>query len=58
MTIPAEEAICFKCKNFDLETVSCPAFKGDIPDEIIFGDNNHKKPLKGQKNDIVFEEKT
>ena len=27
----------------------------DIPNEIIFK-NKHNKPIKGQKNNIVFEE--
>jgi hypothetical protein len=51
------EPICFRCKHFDIETSKCPAFKGDIPDEILFGDNDHKEPLPDQKNDIVFEPK-
>ena len=55
MTLLAKEPICFKCKQFDINTSTCPAFKGDIPDEILTGDNNHKKPLPGQKNKIVFE---
>lgn len=55
MTLFASEPICFKCKHFDLNTSTCPAFKGDIPDEILNKDNNHKKPLPGQKNKIVFE---
>ncbi len=54
MTI--EEPVCFKCKHFDIETSLCPAFPGrEIPDEIAFGDNDHKKPLPDQGNDIVFE---
>lgn len=55
MTLTAKPAICFSCKHFNQETSKCPAFKGDIPDEIIFNDNKHTKPLPGQKNDIVFE---
>jgi hypothetical protein len=47
--------ICFDCKHFDIETCKCPAFKGDIPDEILFGNNNHRKPLPEQKNKIVYE---
>lgn len=27
-----------------------------IPDEIIFGENDHSKPLENQSNDIIFEE--
>jgi hypothetical protein len=57
MTTLAKPPICFSCKHFDIETSTCPAFNGDIPDEIILGDNKHKKPLPDQKNDIVFERK-
>lgn len=45
--------ICFNCKNFD-PIEGCKAFE-DIPEEILDGSNDHKKPLKGQKNNIVFE---
>jgi hypothetical protein len=51
------EPICFKCKHFDIETSKCPAFKGDIPDEILSGENDHSIPLFEQKNKIVFEPK-
>jgi hypothetical protein len=44
---------CNTCKH-KLKGVECIAFKR-IPIEILTGDNNHKKPLKGQKNEIVFE---
>lgn len=47
--------VCFKCKHFDSITGSCKAFPKDIPYEITSGMNDHSKPLKGQKNDIVFE---
>lgn len=33
----------------------CKAFPDGIPEAIAYGDNKHLKPLKGQKNDIVFE---
>ena len=45
--------ICFSCKHFDAIT-GCEAFE-EIPDEILDGSNDHKKPLKDQENDIVFE---
>jgi len=51
------EPICAKCKHLNVNTSLCPAFDGDIPDEILEGDNNHSKPLPGQKNNIVFEPK-
>jgi hypothetical protein len=49
------EPICFKCKHFNLQESTCPAFKGDIPDEILSGINDHSKPLEDQDNDIVFD---
>lgn len=33
----------------------CNAFPEGIPNEIVYGDNLHLKPLKSQKNDIIFE---
>lgn len=53
--ILTEEPICYKCKHFDENTSTCKAFKGDIPDEILEGDNDHSKPLPDQENEIVFE---
>jgi hypothetical protein len=47
--------ICFSCKHFDIEKLNCPAFPEQIPDKILDGSNNHKKPVKGQKTKIVFE---
>lgn len=49
------EPICFKCKNFDINKNTCKAFKKEIPEEILFGDNDHSKPLPEQENDLVFE---
>lgn len=57
MTLTTKPAICFSCKHFNEETSTCKAFKGDIPDEILYGNNNHSKPLPDQDNDIVFEPK-
>lgn len=50
-----EQPICFQCKHFDIETSTCAAFPREIPEEILVGENNHRKPLPGQGNDIVFE---
>ena len=50
-----DKPICFNCKHFDINTSTCPAFKGDIPDEILNSDNDHSKTLPNQDNDIVFE---
>ena len=49
------EPICFKCKHLDINSSTCKAFTGDIPDEILHGENPHTKPLPDQDNDIVFE---
>ena len=53
----ATQLVCFKCKHFRRFTGDggCNAFPKGIPDEITSGKNEHKKPLKEQKNDIVFE---
>lgn len=53
---PLKKIICNLCKHVILGTFSCDAFN-DIPNEITSGKNNHSKPLKGQKNNIVFEPK-
>jgi NAD-dependent SIR2 family protein deacetylase len=45
--------ICNKCKNY-IKKLNCKAFN-TIPDIIIFGENDHSKPLPNQDNDIVFE---
>lgn len=37
------------------EVNACEAFPKGIPDEIVYGDNLHRKPLDGQGNNIVFE---
>ena len=49
------EPICFSCKHFNVEESSCKAFGMNIPIEILNGDNDHSKPLEGQKNNIVYE---
>lgn len=47
--------LCLKCKHHTFGN-KCEAFPKKIPDEIFSeGTNDHKKPLKGQKNNIVFE---
>lgn len=48
-----EFPICNTCKNH-INGIKCRAFDS-IPDEILFGKNDHSKPLKEQSNDIVFE---
>jgi hypothetical protein len=49
------EPVCFKCKHYDKETATCAAFPKEIPDIIYYNGDKHEKPIKGQKNDIVFE---
>jgi len=51
------EPVCINCKHFNLDKFTCAAFPKEIPEEIIQGDNDHKKPLPGQGNNIVFEPK-
>ena len=44
------------CKHHILSN-QCEAFPNGIPDEIFLeGTNDHEKPTKGQKNNLVFEE--
>lgn len=54
-----EKLICTKCKHYCLNgsgaEIGCTAFPDGIPNEIIES-NNHNKPIKGQKNNLVFEE--
>jgi len=47
---------CGICKNKFLDVPGCKAFN-KIPNEILLGKNKHTKPLKEQKNKIVFERK-
>lgn len=49
------QLICMECKHFREIEGGCAAFPDGIPDEIINGENLHKKPLKDQDNNIVFE---
>jgi len=37
------------------ETNICKAFPDGIPKEIAYGNNLHSKPLKDQKNEVVYE---
>jgi hypothetical protein len=48
------EPVCFKCKHFDQETSTCPAFEGDIPGDSLNGINDHKKSFEGDHG-IMFE---
>ena len=44
---------CYNC-FFNLHDLKCVAFPNGIPNEILTGNNDHSKPLKGQDNEIVF----
>jgi hypothetical protein len=46
---------CEICKHRIEGSEGCAAFSV-IPDSIYYGDVSHDKPIKGQENDIVFEE--
>lgn len=48
------DLICFNCVHFRRIAGGCDAFPDEIPDEILLS-NKHDKPIKGQKNKIVFE---
>lgn len=56
-----KDPICSNCKfrRYDKPGAFCEAFPdGDgIPDEILYGGNDHSKPIEGQKNEIVFKPK-
>lgn len=47
---------CLECDNYILG-FTCLAFTKQIPDNILFNNIKHDKPLKEQGNDIVFEQK-
>lgn len=47
--------ICNKCMHH-MDGLKCIAFE-IIPDEILFGANDHSVPLFNQGNTIVFEAK-
>ncbi|SFT73294.1 hypothetical protein SAMN02910340_02084 [Methanosarcina thermophila] len=48
--------ICFECKHFIDEEgpMRCEAFPDGIPEDIVLGDNDHKKPYP-RDNGIQFE---
>ena len=49
-----EKTLCLNCNNY-YAGFKCSAFPARIPNEILTGKDNHSKPLKDQKNKIVFE---
>ena len=49
-----EKTLCVNCDNY-WGDFKCSAFETRIPNKILTGTNDHSKPLKKQKNKIVFE---
>ena len=45
--------ICNNCKNY-IKDLKCKAFN-IIPDDILFYENDHSKPLPNQDNNVIFE---
>lgn len=51
--VPFIRIRCLDCKHY-IGDFQCKAFN-NIPDEVIFGENNHSKIIAGQKGDYIFE---
>ena len=49
---------CFKCVHLNKSGYTCKAFPEGIPASILGGYRRHTSPMLGQKNKIVFEEKS
>ena len=56
--------VCVGCAHFNIEETSedgigltCAAFPNGIPDEILFGDNDHQDPFPGDHG-IQYEAKS
>lgn len=45
---------CRICKHYQFDG-TCAAFPAGIPIGFLSGQDTHIQPVKGQKNDIVFE---
>ena len=45
--------ICFNCQHNVPGEMGCKAFPDGIPEEVLLH-NKHNKPLKNQKNDLVY----
>jgi len=54
------KGICNKCKNVYDDGLTCRAFPGGIPEEILVGEFDHHKPYEGDRGiqfePMVFEE--
>jgi hypothetical protein len=51
----AKNLVCFNCVHFREFAGGCDAFPEGIHEKITSGRDEHKEPLKGQGNEIVFE---
>lgn len=49
-------ALCARCANHILGTLTCRAFPNGIPKEVLCGEHKHTTPYPGD-NGIVFEPK-
>ena len=52
--ITFDKGICNKCKHINENGVTCKAFPKGIPEEILRGDHDHRKPYPNDKG-IRFE---
>jgi hypothetical protein len=50
-----QTVLCEICKNY-IGDLKCFAFPDGIPEKILTGEEDHKKPINGQTNNFVFEE--
>tara|TARA_R100001530_G_scaffold91763_2_gene63795 strand:+ start:273 stop:497 length:225 start_codon:yes stop_codon:yes gene_type:complete len=55
MKINYTQPKCMYCKHFNIldNKLSCKAFPDGIPEEIVEGKHNHRKPFKNET--ILFE---
>jgi hypothetical protein len=57
MPLFSSPPICYNCKHYDMERSVCSAFPIAIPEEILYGDNDHSKIHPEQAGDAVYEPK-
>ena len=54
VTITIDKGICNQCEHLFINGITCIAYPKGIPDKILTGEINHRKPYKGD-NGIQFE---